>query len=208
MNILITSKSHFQSLRGRLTSVNNKSANPSCVSQLWSTQQNLKPIIAPQPLAWSQYNINIKNHSVLEQYFTPGCWLKGQVCLNNISDKWFSSLISIYPSPAFIGDEEILITRNREREAGQGSIKQENCILQSLSNTLQTSNLWSHSSCMKWFQSFLSFSWSINQRSLIQNGNIVIKRNRERERITRVGKLNFGISLKHCSNPCSHISCK
>ena len=68
MNILITSKSDFQSLRGRLTSVNNKSANPSCVSQLWSTQQNLKPIIAPQPLAWSQYKINIENHSVLEQY--------------------------------------------------------------------------------------------------------------------------------------------
>ena len=108
------------------------------------------------------------------------------MCLNNISDKWFSSLISIYLSPAFIGNEEILITRNREREAGQGSIKQENCISQSLSNTLQTSNPCSHSSCMKWFQSFLSYFWSINQRSLIRNGNIVIKRNRERERIRQV----------------------
>ena len=71
MNILITSKSHFQSLHGRLTSVNNKSANPSRVSQLWATQQNLKPIITHRPLAWSQYYINFKNHSVLEQYFTP-----------------------------------------------------------------------------------------------------------------------------------------
>ena len=106
---------------------------------------------------------------------------------------------------AFIGNEEILITRNTEREASQGSIKQENCISQSLSNTLQTSNPCSHSSCMKWFQSFLSYFWSINQRSLIRNGNIVIKRNRERERITQVGKLNFAISLKYCSNSCSHI---
>ena len=130
-------------------------------------------------------------------------------CVWTIYQISFSQVWYLFILPRHLLEmRKFLSQETQEREAGQGSIKQENCILQSLSNTLQTSNPCSHSSCMKWFQSFLSFSWSINQRSLIQNGNIVIKRNRERERITREGKLNFGISPKHCTDNCSHISCK
>ena len=116
----------------------------------------------------------------------------------------FSKLFLINKSKKFDSKWKHCYQKEQRKRENHSSRKIEFCNLsQVLFKLLFSYFIWVKFSN---FYKHPSSRWGLNQRCLIQNWKIIITRSSEREgrpKITQVGKLNFAISLKHCSNPCS-----